>query len=157
MLTDYGCDVLRTLALAPSALSCLEVSYVLNWTEERAKEGMRELEDLHLTPKPGLVEDVPEVRAIAAVQVVPAAGDTYRVVWGGWPPPCRAAGRRVWPGPRGPPPPGGGPGGGGPRRGPGGARPGGGGGRARRRRGRRPGWGDRVARRLGRRSGPGTW
>lgn len=59
MLTTYGRDVLRTLALAPSPLSCLEVSHILNWTEERAKEGMRELEDLYLVPKPGLIEEVP--------------------------------------------------------------------------------------------------
>lgn len=59
MLTSVGRDVLRTVALAPSALSCLEISHILNVSEERAKEGMRELEDLYLVPRPGLVEDVP--------------------------------------------------------------------------------------------------
>ena len=59
MLTPLGRDILRTLALAPSSLSCLEISHVLNWTEDRAREGMRELEDLYLMPKPGLVEGVP--------------------------------------------------------------------------------------------------
>lgn len=59
MLTAVGQDVLRTLALSPAPLSCLEIGHILNWTEDRAKNGLRELEELYLVPTAELVEGVP--------------------------------------------------------------------------------------------------